>query len=147
MDGQPYALLKFRSMREDAEHDGVPRWAAVGDNRITRVGAFIRTTRIDELPQIFCVLRGHMSFIGPRPERPYFVNELIEQLPYYGQRHRVRPGISGWAQINYPYGASVEDARAKLTYDLYYIKNYSIFLDMIILIETIRVVLWPRGVR
>ncbi|MBV8167227.1 MAG: TIGR03013 family PEP-CTERM/XrtA system glycosyltransferase [Alphaproteobacteria bacterium] len=147
MDGRPYALLKFRSMREDAEQDGVPRWAAIGDSRITRVGGFIRTTRIDELPQIFCVLRGDMSFIGPRPERPYFVNELIEQLPYYGQRHRVRPGISGWAQINYPYGASVEDARAKLTYDLYYIKNYSIFLDMIILIETIRVVLWPRGVR
>jgi exopolysaccharide biosynthesis polyprenyl glycosylphosphotransferase len=147
IDGRPYGLLKFRSMRVDAESDGVPRWAAVRDNRVTRVGAFIRTTRIDELPQIFCVLRGDMSFIGPRPERPFFVDELLQQLPYYGQRHRVRPGISGWAQINYPYGASVEDARAKLTYDLYYIKNYSIFLDMIILIETIRVVLWPRGVR
>ena len=147
LDGHTYPLLKFRSMRADAESDGVPRWAAVSDSRITRVGAFIRITRIDELPQIFCVLRGDMSFIGPRPERPYFVNELLEQLPYYGQRHRVRPGISGWAQINYPYGASVDDARAKLSYDLYYIKNYSIFLDMIILIETIRVVLWPRGVR
>jgi sugar transferase (PEP-CTERM system associated) len=147
LNGRIYSLLKFRSMREDAEQDGVPRWAAVRDHRITRVGSFIRATRIDELPQIFCVLRGDMSFIGPRPERPYFVNELIEELPYYGQRHRLRPGISGWAQINYSYGASVEDARAKLTYDLYYIKNYSIFLDMIILIETIRVVLWPRGVR
>jgi sugar transferase (PEP-CTERM system associated) len=147
MDGKPYSLLKFRSMRVDAESDGVPRWAAVRDSRITRVGSFIRMTRIDELPQIFCVLRGDMSFIGPRPERPFFVDELLAQLPYYSQRHRVRPGISGWAQINYPYGASVEDARAKLTYDLYYIKNYSIFLDMIILIETIRVVLWPRGVR
>jgi sugar transferase (PEP-CTERM system associated) len=147
LNGRPYSLLKFRSMRTDAESDGVPRWAQIQDQRITRVGAFIRITRIDELPQIFCVLRGDMSFIGPRPERPYFVNELVGQLPYYGQRHRVRPGISGWAQINYPYGASVEDARAKLTYDLYYIKNYSIFLDMIILIETIRVVLWPRGAR
>lgn len=147
LNGRPYTLLKFRSMRVDAESDGVPRWAAVRDRRITRVGSLIRTTRIDELPQIFNVLKGDMSFIGPRPERPFFVDELLGQLPYYGQRHRVRPGISGWAQINYPYGASVDDARQKLTYDLYYIKNYSIILDMIILIETIRVVLWPRGVR
>ena len=133
--------------RVDAERDGRPQWAAQRDDRITKVGHLIRKTRMDELPQILNVLKGDMSFIGPRPERPYFVDELITQIPYYGERHRVRPGISGWAQINYPYGASVEDARAKLTYDLYYIKNYSIFLDMIILIETIRVVLWPRGVR
>jgi sugar transferase (PEP-CTERM system associated) len=146
-NGRLYMLMKFRSMRTDAEKDGKPRWASGADDRVTRVGRFIRMTRIDELPQIFNVLQGDMSFIGPRPERPFFVNELLGEIPYYDQRHSVRPGISGWAQINYPYGASVDDAREKLTYDLYYIKNYSIFLDIVILIETIRAVVWARGAR
>jgi sugar transferase (PEP-CTERM system associated) len=147
LNGKTFMLLKFRSMRTDAEKDGVPRWAAVNDNRITRVGSFIRKTRIDEIPQIFNVLKGEMSFIGPRPERPFFVDELRERIPYYFERHRVKPGISGWAQLNYPYGASVEDAKEKFQYDLYYIKNYSLFLDFIVLIQTARVVLWPDGVR
>lgn len=147
LNNEVFKIWKFRSMRTDAECDGVPRWAASADARITRVGRFIRLTRIDELPQIFNVLQGDMSFIGPRPERPFFVNELVGEIPYYAQRHRVRPGISGWAQINYPYGASIDDAREKLTYDLYYIKNYSIFLDIVILIETIRAVVWARGAR
>lgn len=147
LNGTVFKLMKFRSMRTDAEKDGVPRWAAVNDSRITRVGAFIRHTRIDEIPQIFNVLRGEMSFIGPRPERPYFVDELRQSIPYYFERHRVKPGISGWAQLNYPYGASVEDAKEKFQYDLYYIKNYSLFLDLIVLIQTARVVLWPDGVR
>jgi sugar transferase (PEP-CTERM system associated) len=147
LNGAVFKLMKFRSMRTDAEKDGVPRWAAVNDNRVTRVGAFIRHTRIDEIPQIFNVLRGEMSFIGPRPERPYFVEELRQTIPYYFERHRVKPGISGWAQLNYPYGASVEDAKEKFQYDLYYIKNYSLFLDLIVLIQTTRVVLWPDGVR
>jgi sugar transferase (PEP-CTERM system associated) len=145
-NGRPYMLLKFRSMGTDAEKNG-PQWATVADHRVTRVGRFIRLTRIDELPQIFNVLQGDMSFIGPRPERPVFVDELLDEIPFYAQRHRVRPGISGWAQINYPYGASIDDAREKLTYDLYYIKNYSIFLDIVILIETIRAVVWARGAR
>lgn len=147
LNGAVFNLMKFRSMRTDAEEDGVPRWAAVNDNRVTRVGAFIRHTRIDEIPQIFNVLRGEMSFIGPRPERPYFVEELRQAIPYYFERHRVKPGISGWAQLNYPYGASVDDAKEKFQYDLYYIKNYSLFLDLIVLIQTARVVLWPDGVR
>jgi len=147
LNGQTFMLLKFRSMRTDAEKDGVPRWAAVNDSRITRVGSFIRKTRIDEIPQIFNVLKGEMSFIGPRPERPFFVDELREAIPYYFERHRVKPGISGWAQLNYPYGASIEDAKEKFQYDLYYIKNYSLFLDFIVLIQTARVVLWPDGVR
>jgi sugar transferase (PEP-CTERM system associated) len=147
LNGAVFKLMKFRSMRTDAEEDGVPRWAAVNDNRVTRIGAFIRHTRIDEIPQIFNVLKGEMSFIGPRPERPYFVDELRQSIPYYFERHRVKPGISGWAQLNYPYGASVEDAKEKFQYDLYYIKNYSLFLDLIVLIQTARVVLWPDGVR
>jgi sugar transferase (PEP-CTERM system associated) len=147
LNGDVFKLMKFRSMRTDAEEDGVPRWAAVNDSRVTRVGAFIRHTRVDEIPQIFNVLRGEMSFIGPRPERPYFVDELRQSIPYYFERHRVKPGISGWAQLNYPYGASVEDAKEKFQYDLYYIKNYSLFLDLIVLIQTARVVLWPDGVR
>ena len=125
----------------------MPRWAAVNDSRVTRVGAFIRKTRIDELPQIFNVLKGEMSFIGPRPERPFFVEELRQAIPYYFERHRVKPGISGWAQLNYPYGASIEDAKEKFQYDLYYIKNYSLFLDFIVLVQTARVILWPQGVR
>jgi sugar transferase (PEP-CTERM system associated) len=147
LNGKPFMLLKFRSMRVDAERDGVPRWAAVNDNRVTPVGAFIRNTRIDEIPQIFNVLKGEMSFIGPRPERPFFVEELRHAIPYYFERHRVKPGISGWAQLNYPYGASVEDAKQKFQYDLYYIKNYSLFLDFIVLVQTARVILWPQGVR
>lgn len=115
--------------------------------RITRVGHIIRKLRIDELPQLWCVLKGEMSFVGPRPERPSFVDELERQLPYYAERHMVKPGLTGWAQINYPYGASVEDARVKLEYDLYYAKNYSPFLDLLILLQTVRVVLWPEGAR
>jgi sugar transferase (PEP-CTERM system associated) len=145
--GRPFMLLKFRSMVTDAERDGVPQWAGSGDSRITRVGYVIRQSRIDEIPQVFNVLLGHMSFIGPRPERPFFVQELSAKIPYYAERHRVKPGITGWAQINFPYGASVEDAKQKLEYDLYYIKNHSIFLDCIILLQTARVVLFPEGVR
>lgn len=147
LNGIPFMLLKFRSMREDAEADGVPRWAAVGDSRITPIGNFIRKTRIDEIPQIFNVLKGEMSFIGPRPERHFFVEQLREVIPYYFERHRVKPGISGWAQLNYPYGASIEDAKEKFQFDLYYIKNYSLFLDLIVLVQTARVVLWPNGAR
>lgn len=146
-NGKPFMLLKFRSMRADAERDGVPRWAAVDDNRVTRIGAFIRKSRIDEIPQIINVLKGEMSFIGPRPERPFFVEKLRPIVPYYFERHRVKPGISGWAQLNFPYGASTEDAKEKFQYDLYYIKNYSLFLDLIVLVQTARVVLWPVGVR
>ncbi len=146
-NGATFMLLKFRSMRTDAEKDGRPQWAAVNDSRVTRVGSFIRRTRIDEIPQIVNVLRGEMSFIGPRPERPFFVEELRQVIPYYFERHRVKPGISGWAQLNYPYGASVEDAKQKFQFDLYYIKNYSLFLDFLVLIQTARVVLWPKGVR
>jgi sugar transferase (PEP-CTERM system associated) len=146
LNGRRFSLMKFRSMSVNAEKDG-PRWAATNDQRITRVGAFIRKTRVDEIPQVINVLRGDMSFIGPRPERPFFVETLRQEIPYYAERHRVRPGISGWAQINYPYGASVEDARQKLTYDLYYVKNRSLLLDFAILLQTARVVLWPEGVR
>jgi sugar transferase (PEP-CTERM system associated) len=146
-NGSPFMLVKFRSMRPDAEKDGVPRWADLNDKRVTRVGAVIRKSRIDEIPQILNVLRGEMSFIGPRPERPYFVARLEEVIPYYRERHRVKPGISGWAQLNYPYGASTEDAKEKFQYDLYYIKNYSLFLDLIVLVQTVRVVLWPVGAR
>jgi lipopolysaccharide/colanic/teichoic acid biosynthesis glycosyltransferase len=145
--GRPFMLLKFRSMVTDAERDGVPQWAGSGDARVTRVGRVIRQTRIDEIPQVYNVLLGDMSFIGPRPERPFFVQELAAKIPYYAERHRVKPGITGWAQINFPYGASVEDAKQKLEYDLYYIKNHSIFLDCIILLQTARVVLFPEGVR
>lgn len=147
LNGRTFAVMKFRSMRADAESDGVPQWAAAQDQRITRIGNFLRRTRIDEIPQIFNVLKGDMSFVGPRPERPFFVKSLSSQIPFYDQRHRVKPGISGWAQINYPYGASVEDARAKLAYDLYYIKNGGLFLDIVTFLQTVRVVLWPDGVR
>jgi sugar transferase (PEP-CTERM system associated) len=147
LNGRRFRLMKFRSMSVNAETDGVPVWAAANDERITRLGALMRKTRIDEIPQIFNVLKGDMSFIGPRPERPFFVETLMKEIPYYNERHRVKPGISGWAQINYPYGASVEDAREKLTYDLYYVKNRSLFLDLVILLPTARVVLWPEGVR
>lgn len=145
--GRRYRIYKFRSMRTDAEKDGVPRWADTQDDRITAIGHFIRKTRIDEIPQVINVLLGHMSFVGPRPERPFFVETLSEKIPFYQQRHGVKPGITGWAQINYPYGASEEDARAKLAYDLYYVKNGSLFLDFLILVQTVRVILWPEGAR
>lgn len=147
LHGRPFMLLKFRSMKADAESDGVARWASVGDHRVTRVGAFIRKTRVDEIPQVINVLKGEMSFVGPRPERPIIVDELSHSIPFYRYRHMVKPGITGWAQISYPYGASVEDAYQKLKFDLYYIKNYSLVLDFLILIQTIRVVLWPQGAR
>lgn len=142
-----FDMIKLRSMRQDAEVAGKAVWAEKDDPRITRVGRFIRKVRIDELPQAWSVLKGEMSFVGPRPERPQFVEDLEQKLPYYAERHMVKPGITGWAQINYPYGASIEDARQKLEYDLYYAKNYSPFLDLLILLQTIRVVLWPEGAR
>jgi len=144
--GQDFSIIKLRSMRLDAEADGA-KWASQNDPRVTRVGNFIRKVRIDELPQAWSVLKGDMSFVGPRPERPEFVADLEEQLPYYAERHMVKPGITGWAQINYPYGASIEDARHKLEYDLYYAKNYTPFLDLLIMLQTLRVVLWHEGAR
>jgi sugar transferase (PEP-CTERM system associated) len=145
--GKPFQIIKLRSMRQDAEKDGKPRWAGANDDRVTRVGRFIRMTRIDELPQLYNVLRGDMSFVGPRPERPYFVGQLIDEIPYYDVRHSVKPGVTGWSQVRYPYGASVEDALAKLQYDLYYVKNHSLFLDLLILAETAQVVLLGKGAR
>ncbi len=145
--GKTFTILKFRSMRADAEHDGKPRWASLNDSRITMVGRAIRRTRIDELPQIFNVFLGDMSFVGPRPERPYFVQDLTQQIPYYGVRHTVKPGITGWAQVRYAYGSSVDDALNKLQYDLYYVKNHSLFLDLMILFQTVQVVLWGKGAR
>ncbi|MFA6219837.1 MAG: TIGR03013 family XrtA/PEP-CTERM system glycosyltransferase [Erythrobacter sp.] len=144
--GQNFDLLKLRSMRTDAEASGA-RWAEKDDPRITRIGRIIRKLRIDELPQVWSVLKGEMSFVGPRPEVPRFVTDLERELPYYAERHVVKPGITGWAQINYPYGASIEDARHKLEYDLYYAKNYTPFLDLLILLQTARVILWPDGAR
>ena len=147
LHGRVFTILKFRSMRVDAETDGRPRWASEKDPRVTRVGTVIRKLRIDELAQIFNVLRGDMSFVGPRPERPFFVADLAQRIEYYSERHWVQPGITGWAQINFPYGASTEDARTKLTYDLYYVKNRSIFLDFVILLQTVRVIFWNYGAR
>jgi sugar transferase (PEP-CTERM system associated) len=145
--GRVFTILKFRSMRVDAEGDGNPRWAAERDPRVTRIGAVIRKLRIDELPQLINVLRGEMSFVGPRPERPLFVEQLTQAIPYYAERHWVRPGITGWAQVNYPYGASIHDAKRKLSFDLYYLKNASIFLDFLILLQTIPTVLARSGAR
>jgi len=145
--GLAFDVVKLRSMRVDAEVGGKAVWAQKDDPRVTRVGRVIRKLRIDELPQAWSVLKGEMSFVGPRPERPQFVADLEARLPYYAERHVVKPGITGWAQINYPYGASIEDAREKLEYDLYYAKNYSPFLDLLILLQTARVVLWPEGAR
>ncbi len=145
-DGRVFTVYKFRSMVVDAEKDGA-QFAAKNDARVTRVGRFIRATRIDELPQLLNVLRGEMSFVGPRPERPEFVQTLAKEIPYYQLRHRVKPGITGWAQICYPYGDSAEDAKQKLQFDLYYIKNYSLFLDVTILVQTAKVVLWNEGAR
>jgi sugar transferase (PEP-CTERM system associated) len=146
LDGRVFWILKLRTMRVNAEASGAV-WAAEKDNRITRAGNFLRRARIDELPQLVNILRGDMSFVGPRPERPMFVDELAAQIPLYNERHMVKAGLTGWAQINYPYGASVDDARSKLSYDLYYVKNFSILFDFIILLQTLRVVLWPSGVR
>ncbi|MGO1501941.1 MAG: TIGR03013 family XrtA/PEP-CTERM system glycosyltransferase [Marinobacter sp.] len=147
MLGKEFRIYKFRSMRQDAEKDGKARWASANDNRVTRVGAFIRNTRLDELPQIYNVIKGEMSIVGPRPERPEFVSELKEKIPFYDTRHYVRPGLMGWAQLKYPYGASVEDARGKLEYDLYYSKNHSLLMDFLIMIQTVEVVLLGKGVR
>ena len=145
--GQKFDILKLRSMHIDAEAEGKAVWAAKSDPRITRVGRVIRLLRIDELPQVWTVLKGEMSFVGPRPERPEFVDELAGHMPYYHERHMVKPGITGWAQVNYPYGASIQDARAKLEYDLYYAKNYTPFLDLVIILQTFRVILFPDGAR
>jgi len=144
-DGRPFKIYKFRSMRTDAEQDGVARWAQKNDSRITSVGHVIRKTRLDELPQLFNVLKGDMSFVGPRPERPEFVDTLAEKIPYYHERHRVKPGLTGWAQIRYQYGDCEEDGLKKLQYDLYYVKNYSIFIDLLILLQTAEVVLLGKG--
>ena len=146
LDNRVFWILKLRTMRVNAETNGAV-WAKEKDNRITRVGNFLRRARIDELPQLVNILRGDMSFVGPRPERPMFVKELAEKIPLYNERHMVKAGLTGWAQINYPYGASVDDARSKLSYDLYYVKNFSILFDLVILLQTLRVVLWPSGVR
>lgn len=147
LEGHPFSVLKFRSMRKDAESAGNPQWAAENDPRITIVGKTIRRLRIDELPQIFNVLKGEMSLIGPRPERAYFIEELSRKIPYYNVRHSIKPGITGWAQVRYQYGSSIEDALQKLQYDLYYVKNNSLFLDILILIDTIQVVLTGKGSR
>jgi sugar transferase (PEP-CTERM system associated) len=143
---QTFNIIKFRSMREDAEKSGAV-WAMENDTRVTRIGGFIRKVRIDEIPQMWNVLKGEMSFVGPRPERPVFVEKLVETIPYYSLRHSVKPGISGWAQVCYPYGASEEDALRKLEYDLYYIKNQSIFIDMLVIFRTIKTVLFQKGSR
>ncbi len=143
--GRTFMCLKLRSMRIDAEGDGIARWAATDDDRITRIGKFLRKTRIDELPQLISVLRGEMSLVGPRPERPSFVRQLNEQIPFYDIRHSIKPGLTGWAQVRYCYGSSLEDARRKHQFDLYYVKNNSLFLDLLILIETVSVVLLREG--
>jgi len=145
--GATFTLLKFRSMRKNAEAGGKASWASVNDSRITRVGRFLRRTRVDELPQLINVLRGEMSFVGPRPERPEFVAMLTEQIPFYAVRHSVKPGLTGWAQVRYSYGATVEQSVRKLEYDLYYVKNHTLLLDLVIMLETVRVVLLGEGAR
>ena len=147
LNGKPFDVIKFRSMRCDAEQDGNPRWAMAADDRVTRVGRVIRKVRIDELPQLYNVLKGEMSMVGPRPERPFFVESLTKDIPYYAVRHSVKPGVTGWAQVRYEYGATVEDAKQKLQYDLYYVKNHTLFLDMLIMFETVSVVLTGKGAR
>ncbi len=146
-NSKTFKVTKFRSMRTDAEKDGKPRWATANDNRVTRVGNFIRLVRIDELPQLFNVLAGDMSLVGPRPERPFFVEQLTAEIPYYAVRHSLKPGVTGWAQVRYQYGSTVEDSQEKLQYDLYYVKNHSLFLDFVILFETVGVVLTGKGAR
>jgi sugar transferase (PEP-CTERM system associated) len=145
--GQVFNVYKFRSMRVDAEKAGTPMWARAQDDRITRVGRIIRKTRLDELPQLWNVLRGDMSFVGPRPERPFFVEQLANEIPYYQQRHAVKPGITGWAQVKYQYGSSVEDAMEKLRYDLYYIKHLSVALDLSIVFDTVKVIIFGKGAK
>lgn len=145
--GRVFTIYKLRSMKNDAERDGTPRWASADDDRMTRVGRILRKLRIDELPQIINVLKGDMAFVGPRPERPFFVDQLVQQIPYYGLRHSSKPGITGWAQVRYSYGASLDDTVEKLQYDLYYVKNHTLFLDLVILIGTVEVVLWGKGAR
>ena len=146
-NGRPFSVLKFRSMCPDAEPDGTARWAAANDPRVTRVGAIIRNARIDELPQLYNVLVGHMSFVGPRPERPQFVEQLAQAIPFYPARHCVKPGITGWAQVRYGYGASTRDARAKLEYDLYYVRHHSLAFDLMVLLQTVEIVLFRIGAR
>jgi sugar transferase (PEP-CTERM system associated) len=147
LNGSSFQVIKFRSMRQDAEKDGRPRWATVHDDRVTRVGHFIRKTRIDELPQLWNVFKGEMSMVGPRPERPFFVDQLTQQIPFFAVRQSVKPGVTGWAQVRYQYGATVEDSIEKLQYDLYYVKNHTLFLDIVILFETVAVVLTGKGAR
>jgi sugar transferase (PEP-CTERM system associated) len=147
LNGKTFNVIKFRSMRTDAEKDGKPQWARLKDDRVTRIGQIIRKLRIDELPQIFCVLKGDMSLVGPRPERPYFVDKLTQEIPFYAVRHSVKPGVTGWAQVRYHYGATVDDSREKLQYDLYYVKNHTLFLDLLVLFETVAVVLLAKGSR
>ncbi len=142
-----FPVIKFRSMRTDAEKDGKPRWASANDDRVTRIGYYIRRLRIDELPQLFNVLRGQMSLVGPRPERPYFVDKLTQEIPFYALRQSVKPGVTGWAQVRYHYGSTVEDSQEKLQFDLYYVKNHTLFLDLVVLVETIGVVLTGKGAR
>lgn len=144
LNGKLFKIIKFRSMRPDAEKDGA-KWATKNDSRVTRIGNFIRKYRVDELPQLLNVFKGEMAFIGPRPERPEFVEQLVKEVPYYNQRHNVKPGLAGWAQLNYPYGASVEDSMEKLKFDLYYVKHQSLLLDILILIRTVEVVLFGKG--
>lgn len=145
LNGRLFNVIKFRSMRTDAERDGKPRWATANDDRVTRVGRIIRKLRIDELPQLYSVLTGDMSLVGPRPERPYFVDQLTRDIPFYAVRHSVKPGVTGWAQVRYHYGASVDDSVQKLQYDLYYVKNHTLFLDIVVLFETVGVVLTGKG--
>jgi sugar transferase (PEP-CTERM system associated) len=147
VNGRIFPIFKLRSMVTDAETDGVPKWARQNDSRVTRVGRLLRKTRVDEIPQLIGIVMGDMSFVGPRPEREYFVRQLREQIPHYDLRHTIKPGLSGWAQVSYPYGASIEDARAKLRYDLYYIKNHSLLLDVLILLATVRIVVFGSGAR
>lgn len=147
LNGRPFEVIKFRSMRTDAEKDGKPRWASKNDDRVTRVGRFIRRVRIDELPQLMNVLKGEMSLVGPRPERQYFVDDLVAKIPYFAVRHSVKPGVTGWAQVRYEYGSTVEDSVEKLQYDLYYVKNHTLFLDLLIMLETVAVVLTGKGAR
>ena len=145
LNGRLFNVIKFRSMRKDAEKDGTPRWAAKNDDRVTRVGRIIRRLRIDELPQLFSVLTGDMSMVGPRPERAYFVDQLTRDIPFYAVRHSVKPGVTGWAQVRYHYGSSVDDAAQKLQYDLYYVKNHTLLLDLVVLFETVGVVVSGKG--
>jgi lipopolysaccharide/colanic/teichoic acid biosynthesis glycosyltransferase len=143
--GGVFSVVKFRTMRMDAEAASGPKWAGDNDPRVTRVGKFLRSSRLDEIPQLWCVLKGDMAFVGPRPERPEFIEWLSKEIPYYGVRHMVRPGLTGWAQVKYKYGSTVQDAREKLQYDLFYIKNASIGLDLLIMFLTVKTVLLRRG--